>query len=30
VPVDLLHCSASEFCLFINRQRLIFTQENNG
>ena len=30
IPADLANCSVSEFCLFINRQRLNFTQENNG
>lgn len=30
IPADLVNCSVSEFCVFINRQRLNFTQENNG
>jgi hypothetical protein len=30
IPADLAGCSVDEFCLFLNRQRLIFTQENNG
>lgn len=30
IPADLADCSVEEFCLFLNRQRLIFAQENNG
>jgi hypothetical protein len=30
IPADLKDCPAQEFSQFINRQRLIFTQENNG
>lgn len=30
IPADFKDCSAREFSQFINRQRLNFTQENNG
>lgn len=30
IPADLEDCSALEFSRYINRQRLIFTPENNG
>ncbi len=30
IPADFKDCSAQEFSQFINRQRLNFTQENNG
>ena len=30
IPTDLKDCSAAEFSQHLNRQRLIFTQENNG
>ncbi len=30
IPADVSNCSPLEFCRFLNRQRLNFTQENNG